>query len=228
MSKSNTTKKFIVVDGLIGAGKTTLIKLLHQKFNKEGIKCVASYEPVDIWENTGALQKFYSNIKDNCYNFQTFAFVTRIKRIIEDLESNPDGEIFLLERSIFSDKYIFVEMLKKSGMFDQVDIDMYNTWWDMWEKIMPAKPDLFVLLDTSVDDSMERLKIRNRDVESSSVEPNYQIKLRKSHFDFYNKYLPEHNYKTFVVSSEDMSQNYLDNLDHPILEKIKKSVMKNI
>ena len=217
---------FIVIDGLIGAGKTTLIKLLEEKFNNGGIKTVASYEPVDIWESTGALKKFYQDIKGNCYNFQTFTFVTRIQRVLKDVEDNPDAEVFLLERSIFSDKYIFVEMLKNSSMMDSVESAMYEIWWDMWRRIMPANIDLFILLDTSVSDSMKRLLIRNRDGETGGVSQDYQQDLRKTHLDFYQSFLPEAGYKTVTISSDKMSQNYLDDLNHPVLEEIKNMIIK--
>ena len=62
-------KKFIIVDGVISAGKTTLIKLIETKVNSnpdnikiKKINIKAIFEPVDLWTSTGALSYFYDNI----------------------------------------------------------------------------------------------------------------------------------------------------------------------
>ena len=111
---ADPSKKFIIVDGVIGAGKTTVISLIEKQINNNGLnlKIKAIYEPVKEWNDTGALQYFYDNIEKNCYEFQTYSFITRIESVIEELYNNQDADIYILERSIWTDKYIFMELLK--------------------------------------------------------------------------------------------------------------------
>ena len=53
----------IVIDGEIGAGKTTLIKILKEEFeNKYNLNVCSIFEPVDKWRDIGALQMFYEDI----------------------------------------------------------------------------------------------------------------------------------------------------------------------
>ena len=67
-------KRLIVIDGLIGAGKSTLIKLIVKE-NKYKKKIHPIYEPVDVWRDTGALQLFYQEFQQ-MYGIQTFTFIT--------------------------------------------------------------------------------------------------------------------------------------------------------
>ena len=60
LNSSQQVKRFIVIDGVIGAGKTTLINLLIKKYNRiNNIKVHPIFEPVDIWREVGALPEFY-------------------------------------------------------------------------------------------------------------------------------------------------------------------------
>ena len=73
-------KQLIVIDGLIGAGKSTLIKLIVKE-NKYKKKIHPIYEPVDIWRDTGALQLFYQDIPAKCMEFQTFTLLLVLKEL---------------------------------------------------------------------------------------------------------------------------------------------------
>ena len=120
------SRKYIFFDGIIGAGKTTLIKLLEENMKKSGYKTKAIYEPVDEWEKSGALKLFYQDIVKHCYEFQTYTFITRVERLLNEIYEEEDIEYYLIERSIFTDKYIFVEMLKDT--MGPIRMTMYNKW----------------------------------------------------------------------------------------------------
>ena len=80
-------KKFIIIDGVIGAGKTTVISLIEKEINNykdQNLKVKAIYEPVKLWSDVGALQYFYKDIEKNCYEFQTYSYITRIKSVIDE------------------------------------------------------------------------------------------------------------------------------------------------
>lgn len=215
----------IIIDGLIGAGKTTTIKLLETALNNSGIKSKAIYEPVDVWQNMGALAHFYKDISQNCYEFQTFTFVTRIMRVNEEIDLDMDIQVYLLERSIFSDRYIFVEMLKEQ--FGEVRMKMYKTWWDEWSKLMKVSPDAFMLLDTDVNNSMERIVVRNREGETNGgVSYEYQKALREKHIQFYSNTLSELGYKhNLIIPSTKMNENFLNNPNHKTIQYIKNCIV---
>ena len=179
---NNPNKKFYLIDGVIGAGKTTLIRRLEEYMNRNNMNVKAIYEPVDVWNETKALQYFYEDIPGHCYEFQTFTFITRIKRVLSCLIENPDCDIYLLERSIWTDRHVFFELLKPS--FGDVRIEMYNQWCEVWEYLMPLKPTCWIFLDTSIDETMNRINGRNRDGESK-ISIEYQKALYEKHLEFY-------------------------------------------
>jgi deoxyadenosine/deoxycytidine kinase len=187
----------IIVDGLIAAGKSSLLKTLKESFD-----CQCIYEPVDHWKESGNLERFYNSlaIQDpenrsaQIYRFQTYVFQTRIKRIMENLS---DSKLVFIERSIFSDRYIFMEMLYDSGMVTEDDYKMYINWWTLWEMVMPVKPDAFIYLNPSIEACLERYHARNRDGET--IDKDYEEKLQTKHDEFFQEMkLPYLNLKTDV------------------------------
>ena len=219
--------KYIIFDGIIGAGKTTLIKLLEQNMKDNGYKVKAIYEPVDEWEKSGALKLFYSDIEKHCYEFQTYTFITRIERLLNEIYVKEDIDYYLIERSIFTDKFIFVEMLKE--MLGETRMTMYNKWWSMWKHIMPFQPSLFVLLDTGLDESMKRIDERNRDGENGKVASDYQKNLHKKHLDFYNNIkniCDIENIPSTIIDKKYMNQNFKNNNKHNSVNYIRNKVLE--
>src|SRR5271170_5009913 len=107
--------KLLILEGNIGAGKSTLIKLLSPNPNLEVIP-----EPTDKWQhNAGGenlLELFYKDTPRWAYTFQSNAFLTRIQAIFEQQKKSPDKEIFLLERSIYCDRFCFAKNCFESGL----------------------------------------------------------------------------------------------------------------
>lgn len=182
--------KVVIVEGLIGSGKTSLLKMLESHF--PNACCI--YEPVDLWKESGELDTFYKGLEGpdpslTSYVFQTYAFITRINRIKEAFESNPTAEIYFLERSIFSDKHLFMRSLFESNIVKEREMERYNQWWDMWSSVVvgiPIKPDVFIYLNPDIDECMERLRIRDRS-EEKGVTKEYQENLKKYHDEFLGK-----------------------------------------
>ena len=204
---ADTKKQFIIVDGVIGAGKTTVISIIEKKINSDGkLKIKAIYEPVKLWNDTGALEYFYQDIQKNCYEFQTYSYITRIESVIDEIYNAQDADIYILERSIWTDKYIFMTLLK--DFVGDMRMNMYNKWWDMWSYIMPMRVDKWVLLDTSLEESLKRITSRNRNGETA-VDKDYQTKLYIKHIEFYNQ-LKKENKPVVIIESNIMDTNFLE------------------
>jgi len=206
----------VVVDGEIGAGKTTLIshlvaELQTPKFGE--LKVIKIGEPVDLWKSIGVLQAFYADVPRMSYEFQSFTFVTRIQETISAYEANPDADVYILERSIFSDRHLFVDMLHQDGHIDPMRMTMYDTWWKMWSRLMPFVPSGFVYLKPDIDECMSRIKARARDGEDS-IPASYQMRLREKHEAFLRPegVLVADNVRAPVLTIND-NGNFRDSLD---------------
>lgn len=174
----------IVVDGIIGAGKTVLIRdCLIPQMVKLGFKVTEVKEPVDMWKKSGRLQQFYQDPAKRAYQFQTSVFHDRIMECrAAHSKFGEETDIFLLERSIFTDM-LFMNMLLADNLIDDSEYEDYHKMWTMWRELMPFSPDLFVYLRPDVNECMKRLKERNRDGESK-VSEIYQENLMKEHDTF--------------------------------------------
>ena len=113
----DASTRVIVIEGEIGADKTTLISLLAAAFEARGLRVAVIPEPVSGWEHVGLLQEIYADQPpqrraQSAYIFQTYAFVTRVKSPQKVVGANPDADIYLLERSVMTDRFVFMELLR--------------------------------------------------------------------------------------------------------------------
>ena len=175
----------IAIEALIGAGKTTLIhQCLLPIFLEKGWKVTVIDEPVCKWESDKLLKKFYDDPKRYAYHFQTKAFHDRVRECQSQYRKHKDEtDIFILERSIFSDT-LFMKTLHDLGTIDDMEMEHYKEWWNLWEEVMPFQPDMFIYLKPDLDVCMKRVKERARDGEEG-VKKEYQSLLEKKHDEFF-------------------------------------------
>jgi deoxyadenosine/deoxycytidine kinase len=157
-----------VIDGAIGAGKTTLIELVRDRLESLGHNTVVVKEPVEEWKRVGILQEFYDHGSSPepgmvAYDFQTYTFVTRVEETIKTAEAHPEATIFLLERSPWTDRFVFMELQR--DLCGPRRMEMYERWWNLWMRIMPFAPNKIVYLKPSLQDCMGRVNLRAREGE---------------------------------------------------------------
>lgn len=169
--------KVIVVEGIIGAGKTTLIDILKRELERRGFIVTIIREPVDQWKEL--LVEFYKDPARYSYLFQTQAFHDRVYEGKMTFESNPTTDVFIAERSVFTDT-IFMRMLHDDKCCTDLEYQCYIKWWKMWKDVLPFSPDMFIYLKPSIFEAMFRIALRARDGESL-VSIDYQTRLGQYH-----------------------------------------------
>jgi deoxyadenosine/deoxycytidine kinase len=183
--QSNSTfnrPRTFVVEGNIGAGKSTFLRILKEKLNLHVV-----YEPLHKWKNVGGsseniLEKFYSDTTRWAYTFQTYTFVTRI------LEQEEHARIFsapihILERSVFSDRYCFAKNGFELGLMNTLEWQMYQEWFAWLVDQYVTLPDGFIYMRTDPSTCHRRLKKRARH-EEAAVSLDYLGLLHKKHEDW--------------------------------------------
>ena len=94
-----------IVEGTIGAGKSTFLRLIEQQLSKIAV----IYEPVDSWQSeehgSSLLTQFYTNPGRWAYSMETFAMACRVKEHLK--EQQEQNRFRLMERSIYSGHYCF-------------------------------------------------------------------------------------------------------------------------
>lgn len=165
----------IAIVGNIGAGKTTLTKLLADHFKYE-----PQFEAVD---NNPYLEDFYADMKRWSFNLQIFFLNSRFRQIVELQKTNID---MIQDRTIYEDAYIFAENLYDMGLMSARDFENYsNIFKSIIHYIKP--PDLLIYLKASVPTLVNNIQVRGRDYESG-IRLDYLSKLNEKYDKWIDNY----------------------------------------
>ena len=165
----------IVIAGNIGAGKTSLTRLLakHYKWNP-------LYE--EVLENP-YLEDFYNTMERWSFNLQVYFLNSRFRQILDIQES---GKPTIQDRSIYEDAYIFAPNLHAMGLMANRDYENYRSLFDLMERVVKG-PDLLIYLRSSISNLVEQIHSRGRDYESS-ISIDYLSKLNDRYEEFVKNY----------------------------------------
>jgi len=167
-----------VVEGNIGAGKSTFLKILQNHLSIQAV-----FEPHERWQHAGGaenlLEKFYVDTPRWAYTFQTYAFVTRVMEQQEQAKINP-FPAQILERSVFSDRYCFAKNCFELGSMSTLEWKLYCEWFSWLVDNYVAKPAGFIYLRTDPQVCYQRLLKRDRH-EEAAVSVDYIEKLHAKH-----------------------------------------------
>ena len=168
------TKKIYALEGNIGAGKTTILKVLEKHF--KDVEFVE--EPVKKWQNLGGmnlLNSFYSNPQRWGFSFEFYSMLTKIQALLNAADS--DKPIIIIERSILSNQ-IFMELSNELGKLDKMEYCMLRKTYDFYlENVYPQIAGI-IYLDTPVDECIKRITKRNRG-EECNIEKSYLEAIKK-------------------------------------------------
>ncbi|XP_046569646.1 thymidine kinase 2, mitochondrial-like isoform X2 [Haliotis rubra] len=160
-SVSPDQKNFTVsVEGNIGCGKTTLLEYFQQSDSVQALQ-----EPVEQWTNIqghNALGLLYEDPSRWSFSFNMYAQLTRIK-----MHTKPHTKpIKMLERSLYSTRYCFVENSYRSQTINGLEYAILTEWFNWLSKTQKAELDLIVYLHADPEVCYERIKKRSRKEES--------------------------------------------------------------
>jgi len=145
----------VAIAGNIGAGKTTLTKLLAKHYNWK-----PHYESV---EENPYLDDFYSEMERWSFNLQVFFLNSRFRQILELRET---GKKIIQDRTIYEDAHIFAPNLHAMGLMTNRDYKNYSSLFDLMEKLV-TPPDLLIYLRSSIPNLVGQIHKRGRDYENS-------------------------------------------------------------
>jgi len=171
------TKKIYALEGNIGAGKTTILKIIGKNF--KDVEFVE--EPVKQWQNLGGmnlLDSFYTDPKRWGFSFEFFSMLTKIKALLN--AANSDKPIIIIERSILSNK-VFMDISEELGKLDKMEYRMLMNTYDFYIQHVYPQLSGIIYLDTPVEECIRRITKRNRG-EEYSIEKSY-LELLKKKFD---------------------------------------------
>ncbi len=206
VDKPLNDNRFITVAGNVGAGKSTLTKLVAEKLGFE-----AHYEAVD---NNPYLENFYEDQEKWGFHLQLYFLSQRFK---QQSDLNYNGHNNIQDRSIYEDVEIFAKNLYDSGKMSEDD---YNTYRELFHNMVSylKTPDLTIYLNGSIESIVERINKRGREMEKQ-VDISYWTHLHERYEEFIANY-DKSNILVVNIDEVDLidGENHLDML----CEKIKE------
>lgn len=166
---------FVAVAGNIGAGKSSLTRILAHHFALEPV-----FEAVD--ENP-YLSDFYADMPRYAFHSQMFFLARRLEQHVRQV--NPGSRV-IQDRTIFEDAHIFARNLSDEGVLDARDFRVYSA---MYEAIRGAlrPPDLLVYLRASLPTLRRHIAQRGRPFERS-IGPDYLARLNGLYEGWFEAY----------------------------------------
>jgi deoxyadenosine/deoxycytidine kinase len=184
------SKKPVIVniEGNVGVGKSTLLK----SFEDSGVlndvlvdKRIAHiYEPVDFWinykdnKNIDILDHFYRDQSKYGFSFQWLVFMSRLKEIKKHIDDGYD--IIIVERSIFTDRNVFMKSLYTQDKITDMEHKIYMDWFEWVANNFELPEQKFMYLELSTEGCYERILNRDRTAEKT-IDYSYLDLLNNNH-----------------------------------------------
>lgn len=192
--------KVISIEGNIGSGKSTLVQALKKTLQSNKI-CFLD-EPIDVWntivdeDGKTMLENYYKDSKKYAFSFQMMAYISRLSVLKKASETY---DVIITERSLYTDKHVFCQMLYDDQMINHLEYTIYNKWF---EEFNISNPIHYVYLKTDPVVSCERVMKRNRHGETIPL-----LYLEKCHM-YHEKWLGDKN-PLIIDANAEVSPEYV-------------------
>jgi len=169
---SKTELRYIAIEGVIGAGKTSLAKRIGERLSAKYV--------FEQFENNPFLEKFYIDRKRFAFQTQMFFLINRFKQQQE-----------LHQEDLFSEHLVCDYIFEKDRIFAYMNLSKDEL--NLYESIYPLlarslrKPDLVIFLQSSIDRLVYNIKKRNRKVERA-ITRNYLEELSEAYNHYFFRY----------------------------------------
>lgn len=177
--------RYIAIEGVIGAGKSSLAQLLADKLKANLI--------LEEFEENPFLQKFYDDRKRFAFQTQMFFLINRYKQQQQLKQQDLFSSITVSDYIFDKDKIFAYLNLSKE------ELKLYEAIFPLLQRDIP-KPDLVIFLQSSIDRLILNIKKRGRTFEKNLTR-QYLVELSEAYNNFFFKYS---NTPLLIVNTSDI------------------------
>ena len=163
---------FLVIEGNIGAGKTTFARMLSEEFDAKLI--------LEQFAENPFLPKFYNDPEKYSFPLELSFLAERYGQLKKDL-ANRD----LFHQHTIADYYFMKSLIFAQNTLAPDEYNLYRNFFDIIYERLP-KPDLFVYLHLPEELLIVNIRKRGRAYEQS-IETEYLKKIREGYFTFFSQ-----------------------------------------
>lgn len=168
----NQRPRYIAIEGCIGVGKTTLTRILAERF--------AAHTVLEVVEDNPFLPDFYRDSRAHAFKTQMFFLMSRFRQ----QESLVQGDLFnsfTVADYLFAKDRIFAELTLADA-----ELKLYLEMFEILNTRV-AKPDLVIYLQAPLPVILQRIRQRGRSFERD-IDPQYLSNLTASYARFFRHY----------------------------------------
>ena len=182
---------YVVIEGNIGAGKTTLATRIAKQFNGRLI--------LERFADNPFLPKFYQDPDKYSFPLELSFLASRYKQLNEELGSQDLFKAFTV-----ADYYFMKSLVFASSTLKGEEYNLYRQIFYIIYSSLP-KPDIYVYLHISPERLLENIKKRGREYETS-ITGAYLRKIQESYFTFFRQN-PGNRYLVIDINNLDFVAN---------------------
>jgi deoxyadenosine/deoxycytidine kinase len=167
-----TESNYVVIEGVIGVGKTSLVKLLAERMNARMV--------LEEVEENPFLEDFYRDPIHYAFQVQLFFLLSRYRQQME-----------FPQQDLFQQKTVSDYLFDKDKIFayinlNEKELSLYERLWSLLQRDIP-KPDLVIYLQANTQTLMHRIRERNRPYERN-ISAEYIQRLNEAYSYFFFHY----------------------------------------
>ncbi|MFI5211285.1 MAG: deoxynucleoside kinase [Ignavibacteria bacterium] len=184
-SSNNSQISYIAVEGVIGAGKTSVASMLAERLNAKLI--------LENFEDNPFLEKFYMNPDEYAFRTQMFFLLERYTQL-QELHQKDLFQNFIISDYVFEKDKIFAYL----NLSDD-ELKIYEHVVQGLDKNVVI-PDLVIYLQSSVERLMTNINKRQREIEKE-ISEEYIENLNDAYNYFFSRYKSS---KVMIVNCEEV------------------------
>ncbi|TVR77687.1 MAG: deoxynucleoside kinase [Chitinophagaceae bacterium] len=162
--------QYIVIEGNIGAGKTTLVEKSASLINAKTL--------FESFADNPFLPKFYENPKRNAFPLELFFMAERYQQLIDDFNA-PD----LFQQITIADYHFSKSLLFASITLSELELKLFKRLYEIIYSNLP-KPDLVIYIHVPIERLKRQIALRGREYEQS-ISSEYLKKVEQAYFTFF-------------------------------------------
>ena len=195
---------YLVIEGVIGVGKTSLARLIQPVFHAD--------IQLEVFEENPFLSNFYADRQRYAFQTQIFFLLSRYRQQFELTKRDLDKENLISDYSFIKDS-IFAAL-----NLDGDELETYHSVHSALAERIPL-PDLTVYLQVETDTALKRIALRDREYERN-MDPDYIAALNDAYEDHYSSH-PEN---VLAIDTTDLDFVHQPDHLHGIIHRIRAAL----
>lgn len=197
--------RFLAIEGNIGAGKTSLAKMISSEFNAKLV--------LEQFADNPFLPKFYDDPEKYSFPLEMSFLAERYNQLKKGI-----SELELFSQFTIADYYFIKSLIFAKSTLSDDEYNLYRQFFEIIYGKLP-RPDLYVYLHVSPERLLNNIEKRGRDYEKT-ITKDYLEKIHQGYLNFVKQ---QADFPILVLDTNEL--DFVNNPAH--YERVKEVIFQN-